>query len=137
MGPRALDRRGTQPVACEHVSWLLLAPLFLGCHGRIVRPSTSFTLLSADLKPGDPRLIDTGPVVKETACLHMVPIPQLWWGDSASHEDLVSRALDRYDADVLLESDMSTHWFSLLLYWRRCSTVEGRPAKFNHVGGVP
>jgi hypothetical protein len=113
---------------------LLFGP---GCHGRIASPSTSFTLLSTQLKEGDPRLLGVGPEVTQSACMHWLAIPQVWWGDAASHEDLVSRALDQYDSDVLLDSDLKVSWFSVGLYWRRCSTVTGRPAKFNHIGGTP
>lgn len=90
---------------------LPFAFLFLGCHARIMTPSASFTLLSDQLKPGDPRLVGTGSPVTETACVRMWTLPLTWWGDAASYEDLVSRALEQYDADVLLDADIKDETF--------------------------
>lgn len=68
-----------------------------------------------------------GEVVKE-ACMSVIPIPFIMWGESRSHEKVVQDILDEYKADVLLNTEMSYDFLWLLFYAEDCVTVKGTPA---------
>ncbi|MBL7715149.1 MAG: hypothetical protein JNL01_06740 [Bdellovibrionales bacterium] len=112
------------------LGWVLVS----GC--STMMPASSFTLLSNNA--GKPYKALTAQPVSESVCQQMALI--VMFGDMApSHEQLVATMLEKHDAEVLLNAEMSTTTLGFpLLYFRHCVNVTGIPARrASYVSNVP
>lgn len=111
----------------------ILASLFiLGCAPMAGVPS--MTLMSRDIKPDPARYELIGDVVKDSECLHWFLIFAIAGSPQPTHESVVSRILQKHDADLLLNAEFTTSQLGIpFLFLSTCTNVKGQPARI--VGG--
>lgn len=96
----------------------------------------SMTLMTRDLGPDSPNLELVGGPIEETetwtwALLFLV------WGERPTHESVVAAALEKHDADVLLNGELTTTQYGIpYLFMQFKTTARGQPARFQD-GGAP
>lgn len=105
-----------------------VALLLFGCQAPFIG-GPSLTLLSSI--PNDSRFEPVGPRIEEEACAWAVLL--FGGGNFTHHEALVDRALERANADVLLDAELENTAVSYILGARNCTVVRGQPARL--VGG--
>ncbi len=67
--------------------------------------------------------------VEERQCLHQLLFVFLFGNANPTHEAVIADLLDRYDADVLLDAEVTTVSYPFGLYNRFCRQVRGQPAR--------
>jgi len=56
-------------------------------------------------------------------------------GVQPTHEAVLDRLLDKYDADVLLNAELTNSAFGIpYIYWRLSTTAKGQPARYRKGG---
>jgi len=101
-----------------------------GC-GMHMMPSASATLLAPNSKKGSLKFASIGAVVSEEDCKYNWPLYLGASGNySLSHERLITKILEQYKADALVDAELSytdVHIWSI--FRSRCAEVKGRPAR--------
>lgn len=107
---------------------LIAASALSGC-GMHMMPSSSATLIASNGKGG--KVAPVGGVVTEEDCYSRALFYLVGFGNHAkSHERLIAKILERSNADVLLDADLSYTEFHIpFIYQSRCAKVKGQPAR--------
>jgi hypothetical protein len=108
---------------------LLAGALSVVCLGCLASPEIGdVTLVAGDPAAGG-RYEGAGPPVRERACTTWLLLFAAW-GDEDGDTALVGRALERANAQVLVDAKV-THEMTGVppFYARECRVVEGRPAR--------
>lgn len=118
---------------CSIYFLMILASLFVsGCAPMLGVPS--MTLMSREIKPDPARYELIGDVVEDFECLNWFLIFAIAGSPQPTHESVVSRILQKHDADLLLNAEFTTSQLGIpLLFMRMCANVKGQPARI--VGG--
>lgn len=118
---------------CSIYFLMILASLFVsGCAPMAGVPS--MTLMSRDIKPDPGRYELIGDVVEDSECLHSFLIFGMAGLAQPTHESVVSRILQKHDADLLLNAEFTSSQLGIpLLFMNICANVKGQPARI--VGG--
>lgn len=107
----------------------VLISSFCGC-SMAMRPSASATLLSSDIKKESDMVVPIGNVVSESDCNYMWSILIVTGNPMPSHERLIGKILERTNADILLDADLSSTFMSIpYIFGMDCLTVSGQPAR--------
>jgi hypothetical protein len=113
--------------------WIVLFGVVAGCVPMTGSPS--LTLLSRDLNRNSPQIEVVGDKIKESDSFTWTLIFLVYGSMAPSHEVALDRALEKYDADLLVESEFSTTTYGCpYIFMRAKCTVTGYPARFK--GGV-
>ncbi|MBN2299035.1 MAG: hypothetical protein JXM72_10600 [Deltaproteobacteria bacterium] len=100
-----------------------------GC--TIMQGTPSLTFLSRDINTGSPNIEVLGDMDSETDTFTWFLIFGFSGKSRPNHEAPITRLLDKYDADVLLESQMTVSNVGLpYIFMQSRYTVEGIPARF-------
>jgi hypothetical protein len=74
--------------------------------------------------------VPTGEVRKERDCFYWVLTFFLGGNSGPNHEQIIDRMLAEADADVLVDTELTTEQWGLpYVFLMNCATVQGRPAK--------
>lgn len=107
----------------------LMAASTWGCAAPMIGAG-SLTVLSREMKADGQNVRKVGEAVKESDCFHMFLFLFGAGTPAPSHEALVRRTLDKYDADALVDARLSMSVVPLFpLYMGVCTTVEGQPVR--------
>lgn len=118
---------------------LILLVVTLTACGVPMRGVASMTLISRELPVENKKFAPVGEVVEESECINLF----LTFGSAGilppTHESIVSRILEKYNADVLLNTELTVTVFNIpffnLLFAQECAKVKGQPARIIE-GGV-
>lgn len=106
-------------------SFFLLAS---GCAPMAGVPS--MTLMSRDIKPDPARYELIGDVVEDSECLNWFLIFGMAGSARPNHESVVSRILQKHNADLLLNTEFTTSQLGIpYLFMNMCANVKGQPAR--------
>ncbi len=118
----------------------VLCVVFLSCWGGVLCgcvPMTgapSMTLLTRDLQSDSASLSWVGEPVEESETFTWALV-FLLWGQQPTHESVLSRVLEKHNADVLLDAELHSVLFGIpYLFMQMKTTASGRPARFG--GGL-
>lgn len=70
-----------------------------------------------------------GDIVEAKECAHSFLLAGFFGNSRPSHTGLIDRMLDEADADVLMNADVVTSTWTVLLYGQQCTRVRGQPAR--------
>ncbi len=112
---------------------LILLAITLTACGVPMRGVASMTLISRELPAENKKFALVGEVVEEQECINSF----LVFGSAGqlppTHESVVSRTLEKYNADVLLNAELTVKVFDIpflnLLFAQVCTNVKGQPAR--------
>lgn len=114
---------------------LLLAVLVITLTACSVpmRGVASMTLISREQSVENKKFAPVGEIVEESECVNSF----LTFGVAGilppTHESIVSRTLEKYNADVLLNAELTTSVINIpiinLLFAQSCAIVKGQPAR--------
>lgn len=106
------------------------ASLLAGC-GVHMMPSASATLLTPNISKGSSKVVPIGGVVSEEDCYSRALFYLVGFGNhSKSHERLITKILEKNNADVLLGADLIYTEFHIpFIYQSHCAKVKGQPAR--------
>jgi hypothetical protein len=94
----------------------------------------SMALMTRDLPAGSKNLELIGGEVKESDSMLWILIFCVT-GVQPTHEGVVDRLLDKYDADVLLNAELSNSSFGIpYIFMRMSATAKGQPARYTKGG---
>ena len=106
---------------------VLAATLTTGCTNFVGAPSV--TLLTQSEISGS-HYEPVSERVDESECFYWFLLLFFAGHGGSSHEGLVDRTLAQYDADVLLDAQLSTNVYGIpYVFMRSCLRVEGTPAR--------
>lgn len=90
----------------------------------------SMTLMSRDIKPDPARYEPIGDIVEDSECLNWFLIFGMAGSARPNHESVVSRILQKHDADLLLNAEFTTSQLGIpYLFMNMCANVKGQPAR--------
>ena len=100
-----------------------------------MKGNASLTMLSREINANSPNVEVIGEMDKEsdtiTWCLIFLLFGNADLSHGPSHEAPVARLLEKYNADMLVDAEMTSSAYGIpYLYMRFNSTVKGRPARF-------
>lgn len=98
-----------------------------------MRGVASMTLISREQSVENKKFAPVGEIVEESECINSF----LTFGVAGilppTHESIVSRTLEKYNADVLLNAELTTRVVDIpiinLLFAQSCAIVKGQPAR--------
>ncbi|MGE3165249.1 MAG: hypothetical protein AB7O52_10115 [Planctomycetota bacterium] len=103
-----------------------------GCVPFVGAPSA--TLMTRDLSTDSRELELVGGPVTETETLTWALVFALW-GQRPTHESVVARLLEKYDADVLLDAELTSSQFGIpYVFFLFNTTAKGQPARYRDRG---
>ena len=103
--------------------------LFLGACSVPVRGVSSFALISDQGEKINSKYKALGSEIEKKECLRAGPLFLFWWGNQPIHESLLAKMLDEQKADVLLEANFKTSFFTIpYIYMQDCVSISGIPA---------
>jgi hypothetical protein len=113
----------------------LIFSLLLSTGCTIMKGTASLTMLSREINANSPNVEVIGEMDKEsdtiTWCLIFLLFGNAGLSHGPSHEAPVARLLEKYNADMLVDAEMTSSAYGIpYLYMRFSSTVKGRPARF-------
>jgi hypothetical protein len=89
----------------------------------------SFTLMTRDAAAVAAAARPAGEVVEESETWTWL-LMLFYFGQEPTHESVVARLLEKYDADVLLDADLESTVYGIPYIFMQVSTVaRGRPAR--------
>jgi hypothetical protein len=93
--------------------------------------NASLTMLSREINANSPNVEVIGEMDKESDTLTWCLIFLMFGKSRPSHEAPVTRLLEKYNADMLVDAELTSSSYGIpYLYMRINSTVKGRPARF-------
>ncbi len=96
--------------------------------------AASMTLMTRDLPRSSENLELVGGPVEETETLTWA-LFFLLFGQNPTHESVVDRLLEKHDADVLLDGELTTSQIGIpYIYMRLSTTAKGQPARYKNRG---
>lgn len=111
---------------------LILLVITLTACGVPMRGVASMTLISREPSAENKKFAPVGEVVEESECFNSF----LTFGRAGqlpTHESVVSRILEKHNADVLLNAELTVTVFNIpffnLLFAQVCANVKGQPAR--------
>jgi hypothetical protein len=105
-----------------------------GC--AVMQGTPSLTLLSRDINADSPNIEVIGEMAEESDSVTWCLIFAMFGQTPLSHEGPANRLLEKYNADVLVDAEMTTTVFGIpYIFMQITSTTKGRPARFVE-GGV-
>lgn len=92
--------------------------------------TASFTMISKTITAENSNFKPVSERVMNEDCFTAGPLMLVWWGTSGpNHEAVVQRTLTKYNADVLLDTELrTTQFFIPYIFMQACAVVEGVPA---------
>lgn len=116
------------------LTWLLVATVLAGtgCVPFVGVPST--TLMTRELPRSSPEIELVGGPVEETETMTWALFFALW-GQRPTHESVVARLLEKHDADLLLDAELTSSQFGIpYVFFLFNTTAKGQPARYKDRG---
>lgn len=111
---------------------LSMLAMLTACAPMTGNPSMS--LITRDLPANSENLELVGGVVEESDSMTWFLVFFLT-GVQPTHEAVLDRLLDKYDADVLLDAELTNNVFGIpYIYWRLSTKAKGQPARYKKGG---
>ncbi len=128
-------QRASQTCARLGRAALCGALLFVASCGTPMRGAPSLTLLSRDINASSPSVEVVGE--RDAASERTMNLLLFFFGQSVpTHEGAVSRFLEKHDADMIVDAQLTTSSYGIpLLFMVTKFEVTGRPARFANGGG--